>query len=235
MAIGGSIAIAQNFASITGGSIVSDIVAELRARKLVAIVRGISGADIIELAQALVKGGISCIEVTYNQSGNPDDTLESISLLSSKMGGEMLVGAGTVMSVEQVGKARDAGAGYIISPNVDTAVIAETKRLGLCSMPGALTPTEIATARAAGADMVKLCPVAQLGPAYIKAVRAPLSHIPLIAVGGVSPKNIGEFFKAGVVGAGVGGNLVSKELVREKRFAEITALAREYIDALKSV
>lgn len=213
----------------------TDILCALRKRKLVAIVRGINGDDIIALARALAAGGISAIEVTYDQrSANPDATLRSISMLNEQFGAEMLVGAGTVMSVEQVNLAMNAGAKYIISPNVDVDVIKETKRLGLVSMPGALTPTEVATAHKAGADMVKLFPVSTLGPAYIKAVCAPLAHIPLVAVGGVNPKNLGEFLKAGAVGAGIGGNLVSADLVKAGRFAEITALAKEFTDALRA-
>lgn len=212
----------------------NNTLAALRERKVVAIVRGIPRSSVVDLARALLAGGVSCIEVTYDQSSpSPDETLGSIADLAQTLAGEMLVGAGTVMSPEQVREAAKAGAQYIISPNADAEVIGETKRLGLVSMPGALTPTEIAAAAKAGADMVKVFPVSQLGPDYIKAVRGPLSHIPLVAVGGVNAANLASFLKAGAVGAGVGGNLVSKSLVAAGKFGEITAAAREYAEALR--
>ena len=137
-----------------------------------------------------------------------------------------------VREAEQVRLAKEAGAQYIISPNVSEAVIRETKALGLVSIPGAMTPTEIANAYAWGADIVKVFPAGVLGAAYIKAVRAPLNHIPMVAVGGVSPDNIADFIAVGCVGAGCGGNLVSKKIVEEGKFSEITRTALAYKAAL---
>ena len=145
----------------------------------------------------------------------------------------MCVGAGTVMTVEQVRQAAEAGAEYMISPNVDEAVIGETKRLGKVSIPGAMTPTEAAFAHKCGADIVKLFPAGLLGAAYIKAVKAPLKHIPVTAVGNVTVENCAEFIRAGAVGVGVGGSLVSATLVDEGKFDEITATARAYVAALR--
>ena len=145
----------------------------------------------------------------------------------------MCVGAGTVMTVEQVRQAAEAGAEYMISPNVDEEVIRETKRLGKVSIPGAMTPTEAAFAYKCGADIVKLFPAGLLGAAYIKAVKAPLKHIPVTAVGNVNVDNCAEFIKAGAVGVGVGGSLVSAKLVDEGRFDEITATAQAYVAALR--
>ena len=145
----------------------------------------------------------------------------------------MCVGAGTVMTVEQVRQAAEAGAEYMISPNVDEEVTRETKRLGKVSIPGAMTPTEAAFAYKCGADIVKLFPAGLLGAAYIKAVKAPLKHIPVTAVGNVNVDNCAEFIKAGAVGVGVGGSLVSAKLVDEGRFDEITATAQAYVAALR--
>lgn len=202
--------------------------------KVIAIVRGISSEKMIDLVHAMVKGGVRCVEVTFDQSSEQarQDTLESIRAIATEFAGEVSVGAGTVMDVEQVRAAAEAGAQYIISPNADESVIRETKALGLVSIPGAMTPTEIANAYAWGADIVKVFPAGVLGPAYIKAVRAPLNHIPMVAVGGVSPDNIADFIAVGCVGAGCGGNLVSKKLVDEGRFSEITRTALAYKAAL---
>lgn len=205
--------------------------------KIIAIVRGIPSDEVVALAEALVKGGISCIEVTFDQSSEEKarDTLKAISNISQKLGDQVCVGAGTVMTVQQVEAAAAAGAEYMISPNTNAAVIARTKELDKVSIPGAMTPSEVADAYEMGADIVKMFPAGVLGAAYIKAVKAPLKHIPVTAVGGVNPGNCADFIRAGAVGVGVGGNLVSPQLVREGRFDEITAIAKSYTDALKNV
>ena len=205
--------------------------------KIIAIVRGIQSEKIAQLAEALVKGGITCIEVTFDQSSQEGcrNTLEGIANIKAALGEQVCVGAGTVMTVEQVQQAVQAGAEYMISPNTDAEVIAETKRLGKVSIPGAMTPSEVVYAYACGADIVKMFPAGVLGTAYIKAVKAPLKHIPVTAVGGVNAGNCADFIRAGACGVGVGGNLVSPTLVNEGRFDEITALAQEYTDALAEV
>ena len=207
---------------------------KILAGKIVAIVRGIPSTQIVGLASALEKGGVNCIEVTFDQSSEEKakDTLASIRAIKEALGDRMCVGAGTVMSPEQVRQAVEAGAEYMISPNVDEEVIRETKRLDKVSIPGAMTPTEAAFAYKCGADIVKMFPAGILGAGYIKAVKAPLKHIPLTAVGNVNVDNCAEFIKAGAVGVGVGGSLVSAKLVAEGRFDEITATARAYVDAL---
>lgn len=203
--------------------------------KIVAIVRGIPSTKILGLATALEKGGVNCIEVTFDQSSEEkaQDTLAAIRAIKDGLGDKVCVGAGTVMSAEQVRLAAEAGAEYMISPNVDEEVIRETKRLDKVSIPGAMTPTEAAFAYKCGADIVKLFPAGLLGAAYIKAVKAPLKHIPVTAVGNVNVDNCAEFIKAGAVGVGVGGSLVSAQLVDEGRFDEITATARAYVAALR--
>mgnify|MGYP000009396142 CR=1 FL=1 len=198
--------------------------------KIIAIVRGIPSTKIVGLAQALEKGGVNCIEVTFDQTSEEKakDTLAAIRAIKDALGDKVCVGAGTVMSVEQVHQAVEAGAEYMISPNVNEAAIRENK----VSIPGAMTPTEAAFAYECGADIVKLFPAGLLGAAYIKAVKAPLKHIPVTAVGNVNVENCAEFLKAGAVGVGVGGSLVSAKLVDEGRFDEITATAKAYVEAL---
>ncbi len=206
----------------------------INEHKIIAIVRGIDSDKISSLAAAMVKGGLRCIEVTFDHSSEEGklNTLKGIEILTKEFEGEVLAGAGTVLTVEQVDLAAKAGAKYIISPNMNVNVIKRTKELGLISIPGAMTPSEVVEAYEAGADIVKLFPAAMFGTAYLKAVRGPLKHIPMTAVGGISPANIAEFIEAGAVGVGVGGNLVSPKLVNEGRFDEITEIAKSYVDAL---
>lgn len=213
----------------------NEVMERVISDKIIAIVRGLEGEYMLGLAGALHEGGISMIEVTFDQA-HPEKwagTCDAIRLISEKFAGRMLVGAGTVMSIEQLKLAHGAGAKYIIAPDVNAEVIRETKKLGLASFPGAMTPTECVTAYNAGADAVKVFPAGQLGPAYIKALRAPLSHIPMLAVGGVNEKNAAEFIKAGCIGLGVGGMLVNGDLARRGEFHRISELAREYVKAVQ--
>ena len=212
----------------------NEIMERVKSDRIIAIVRGLEGNHMLGLAGALCEGGITMIEVTFNQAAPEKwhETCDAIRLISEKFSGRMLVGAGTVMTVEQLNLAREAGAKYIISPDTNPEIIRATKKLGLASFPGAMTPSECVTAYNAGADAVKVFPAGQLGSAYIKAIRAPLSHIPMLAVGGVNEKNAAEFIKAGCIGLGVGGMLVNAELARNGEFDKITALAREYIKAV---
>lgn len=207
---------------------------KVRRDKLIAIVRGLGRNHMLSLAGALIEGGINMIEVTFNQA-KPDtwaDTQAAIRAIAGEFGSAVAPGAGTVMTVEQARMAKDAGAQYIVAPNVDEAVIREAKRLGMGAFPGALTPTECQAAHLAGADAVKLFPAGDLGPGYLKAIRAPLSHIEFLAVGGVNEKNAADFLRAGAVGLGVGGSLVNREWIEAGEFSKITALARVYRKAV---
>lgn len=207
------------------------IIQNVLEKKLIAIVRGTDPTKITDLGKALLAGGINMIEVTFDQRSTDGfrATTDSIRTLSQQFGDEVLVGAGTVLSKEQVDLAKAAGAGYIITPSTDCDVIRYAKSQDLVVMPGAMTPSEIFEAYRAGADFVKVFPAGDLGPGYIKAVSAPLAHIPLLAVGGINEKNVGAFLAVGVKGFGVGGNLVNKAWINEGRWDLITALAVEFV------
>jgi 2-dehydro-3-deoxyphosphogluconate aldolase/(4S)-4-hydroxy-2-oxoglutarate aldolase len=209
------------------------LIQTIAKKKLIAIVRGLPEDQIVPLAGALIAGGISLIEVTFNQA-NPASfaqTASAIAAVKAAWGEAVIVGAGTVMTAEQLKLAAEAGAKFIISPNMNDEIIRGTRALGLVSIPGCMTPTECARAHDCGADYIKLFPAGALGPDYIKAIAAPLSHIKILATGGVNEKNIPAFLKAGALGFGVGGNLVDKTLVAAGRFEEITALAKAYVAA----
>ena len=206
----------------------------VKERKIVAIVRGLSPEYIIRLGHAFLEGGIGLMEVTYNQKA-PDTwtaTAAAIEAAEKEFGSDLLVGAGTVITLEQVKMTYDAGGHYLVTPSTQPEIIKAGKALGMGLFPGAFTPTEILAAWQAGADAVKVFPAGSLGPGYIKAVRAPLSQVPLMAVGGINEKNAADFMKAGCVGLGVGGNLVNKEWIENGEWAKVTALAKEFIKAV---
>ncbi len=205
--------------------------------KVIAIVRGVDPDTCLKVAEALYAGGIRLLEVTFPQK-TPElhqKTADTIAVLKQAFEGRMRIGAGTVVTVEQVDMAAKAGAEYIISPNVDTDVIRRTLELGLVSMPGALTPSEVMIAHKAGADYVKLFPIGLMGVDYVKAIMAPISHVKMLAVGNISSDNAADYIKAGVLGVGVGGKLVNKNAIAAGDFESLTNAARELIAAVNNV
>jgi len=210
------------------------VIGEILRGKLIAIVRGMAEDQIVPIAKAIHAGGIKMLEVTFNQSnpGSFEATARAISAVREAFGDGGFAGAGTVITPGQLELAAEAGAQYIIAPDANPEIIRRTRELGLVSIPGAMTPTECVMAHAAGADFVKLFPLGNLGAGYLKAIRAPLSHIRFLGVGGISEKNAAEFLAAGAAGFGVGGNLVNKDWIEAGRFDLITELASQYVKAV---
>lgn len=205
--------------------------------KIVAIIRGAAPEQCKAIADALYAGGIRLMEITYNQKA-PESwqaTADTIGMLAKEYEGRMFVGAGTVTSPELVEMTAKAGGSFIVSPDTDVMVIKKTRELNLVSMPGAMTPSEIKVAHEAGADFVKLFPIGNLGAGYLKAVKAPLSHIKMTAVGGVNENNAAEFLKAGASGLGVGGNLAKKEWIENGEYGKLTEAAKAIVAAVESV
>lgn len=209
------------------------ILKQIEEHRIIAILRGVPGEKIVDVAQALYDGGIRLLEITFNQKSATklEDTKHAIMAVKERMGDKMTIGAGTVMSVEEVHAAKEAGASFALAPNTDEAVIKEIVACGMEAIPGAMTPTEIANSYSWGASVVKLFPAGNLGLSYCKAVMAPINHVPMIAVGGVDDKNLGEFLRAGFVGAGIGSSLTDKNMIAEGRYEELKALAQEYVKA----
>jgi len=198
---------------------------QILEHKIVAIIRGANPVDVLKIANALYDGGVKILEVTMNSA----NALEVIKQLSETMKDKMQIGAGTVLDAEMVNSAISAGAQFIISPYLNLEVIKTTKQLGAVSIPGAYTPTEIVNAYSSGGDIIKVFP-ASSNVNYIKEIRAPLPHIPLMPTGGITLENIGEFQKAGAVAFGIGTALVNtKEKVTEEYLKQLTERAYKFV------
>lgn len=202
----------------------------LLVRKVVAIMRAKNSEQLIEAAEAIFAGGMSVIEVTMTTP----NALNVIEKARVKFGEDVLFGAGSVLDPETARAAILAGAQFIVCPTLKLATIELCKRYAIPVMPGAFTPTEVLTAWENGADIVKVFPTSVGGPAYIKAIKAPLPHIRMAAVGGVNLANTADFFKAGCETVGIGGELVSQDLLDKKDFATITERARGFLSAANS-
>lgn len=206
------------------------ILNRLHEAKVVAIVRGLKKEKVRPVADALLRGGIKAIEVTFDTPGAKD----MIEVLRDEYAGKMLIGAGTVLDTETARTAILSGADFVLAPTVNTQMIELCNRYSRIAVPGAMTPTEILTAWEAGAGMVKLFPAGVLTPKYVKDVLGPLKHISLMAVGGITLGNAAEFLKAGADALGIASDLVSMQYVNEDNFAAIEDAARQFVQIAAS-
>jgi 2-dehydro-3-deoxyphosphogluconate aldolase/(4S)-4-hydroxy-2-oxoglutarate aldolase len=208
-----------------------DFIRLLKEERIIAIIRGVPKDKGEPIADALVKGGISFLEITLNNDG----ALNMIAELKEKYKDRLYIGAGTVLDVSMAKEAVAAGAEYLISPNLDEDVLQYALDIGIDVWPGTMTPTEIAKAHKLGAKAVKVFPTGTLGVNYIKEIRGPLNHIDMIATGGINLENIKEVLNNGAIAVGLGGNLVNKKLVEEGKYEELTNLAKAFVNAAKEV
>ncbi|HHV61528.1 MAG TPA: bifunctional 4-hydroxy-2-oxoglutarate aldolase/2-dehydro-3-deoxy-phosphogluconate aldolase [Firmicutes bacterium] len=206
---------------------------------IVAIIRAERSDDLVNVARALKEGGIRAMEVTMTTPGAIDVVREIASGIAGGGGedgagaaNEMIIGVGTVLDPETARIAILAGAEFVVSPTLNLDVIRMCRRYSKVVIPGAFTPTEILAAWEAGADAVKVFPATKLGPSFFKDMRGPLPQVLLTPTGGVNLDNVAEFIKAGAAFVGVGSALVDKKLVAEKRWSELTAKARAFVDAI---
>ena len=215
----------------------NEIISAIEKYKIIAILRGIPRSELLDTAEALFKGGIRLLEITYSADNKVSDeeTAENIRKLAEHFGDRLLIGSGTVLKESQVALTAQSGGKYIISPDTNAKVIRATNEAGMVSIPGALTPTEIVTAHRAGADFVKIFPVTNLGTDYVKALKAPLSHIRLLAVGGIDENNMRDYLRCGICGFGIGSNLADKKRIAEHDWAGLASHAAKFIEGIADV
>lgn len=209
-----------------------EVIQAIEENKIIAITRGIYDEELRKLAKALVDGGIRCFEITFDQTDphTAETITRNIKMLKEQFGDVLKLGVGTVLTTEQVHIAKEAGAEFIVSPNFNEAVVKETLDVGLVSMPGAMTPSEICAADEAGADFIKLFPAGTLGIKYCKDIYAPLHHVKYIATVSVTEETFKQYLDLGFVGAGISSRLVDKKLREEGNYAELTRRAQRFVE-----
>jgi len=203
-----------------------DLLGRLLQSGVVAVVRKIEADKVMNVISALVEGGITGIEVTMDSP----NALNAISEAKKLYGDKAVIGAGTVLDGESANRAIQAGADFIFAPTLSKDTIAVSNRYGKIVIPGVFTPTEILQAYEWGADIVKVFPASVLGSQFIKDVRGPLGHIPMMPTGGIGLDNIQEYIKAGAVAAGVGGSLLNKVYIQNNEWDKLSDLARQYTE-----
>jgi 2-dehydro-3-deoxyphosphogluconate aldolase/(4S)-4-hydroxy-2-oxoglutarate aldolase len=196
---------------------------------IVAVIRAESPDLLVDVAEALVAGGVEVMEVTFTVPR----AVQVLEKVAEKLGSRILLGAGTVLDPETARAAMLAGAEFIVSPMVNTHVIEMCRRYSKLAMPGALTPTEVVTAWQAGADIVKIFPSELTGPRYLKLLHAPLPQVRLMPTGGVNVDTAGEYLQAGACALGVGGALVDSKLVAAGDLKEIERRAKQLVEAVQ--
>lgn len=207
----------------------ADIIQRLLDPGIVAIIRADSSEQLVEAAEALLAGGVTAMEVTMTTP----NALTVVTAVTQRFGDRILMGVGSVIDPRTVDAAVAAGAEFIVTPVTKPEVITAANRLNKPIASGAFTPTECLLAHESGADFVKLFPAEFNGPAYVKTLLAPLPQLRIIPTGGVTPQTAGAFLAAGSVALGVGSALVSKEILRDRDWRQLTARAEEFLAALR--
>ena len=200
-------------------------VERLCRRGIIAVVRAKSSQQLLEVARALLAGGVDCIEITLTTP----NAMEVIGQCREAMGDDALIGVGSALSGEDARQAIKAGAQYVVSPILDFDIIAAAHEADVPVVPGAFTPTEIHNATQAGADVVKVFPATRLGPGFFKDVLAPMPHLKLTPAGGVNLDTAGDFIKAGAVTLAVGSALVDKQALATGDLEKIRDLAERFV------
>ncbi len=204
----------------------SEIISRLVNPGIVAVIRTEKPEQLPELCEALVAGGVIALEITFTVP----NALEAIRDASRRFADRALVGAGTVLNADMCRAAIGAGAEFVVSPISKLEIIGAAHASDKPVMIGAYTPTEAQTAHEAGADFIKIFPADKLGPSYIKALRAPLPHLKIVPTGGVDLNTAADFLKAGCAALGVGGSLLTAEILKTENWVELTRLAKAFVE-----
>ena len=196
-----------------------------------AVLRGVPEEKMVDVATAIYEGGVTGLELTADAKRCSD----MVAAVDRELGDtDAVIGVGTVMDAAAARNVIEAGAEFVLAPNINEAVITVCNREGVLSIPGVMTPTEAATAMAAGADMLKMFPASTVGPGHIGALQGPLGDVPIMPTGGVSPDNVADYFDAGAVAVGAGSALVDYEAIENDDMGAVRESAAEFVAAVEA-
>lgn len=207
----------------------SEILRTLLDRGLIAIIRASAADRIVDLTAVLREAGISAFEITLTTP----NALELIGQVRTRLGSDVILGAGTVLDGSLAAAAIQAGAEFLVSPTFHPEMVATARRFGKVSIPGAFTPTEIMTAWEAGADIVKVFPAEVATPTFFRCTLRPLPQLRLIPTGNIDPASAVDFLKAGACAIGIGGGLSDAQALATGQFDGVAKLAREYVQIVR--
>jgi 2-dehydro-3-deoxyphosphogluconate aldolase/(4S)-4-hydroxy-2-oxoglutarate aldolase len=202
---------------------------ELRTAGIVAVLRAPSADSAVSTVDALVRGGITGVEITYSTPGAAD----AIRRVADRYGDAVYLGAGTVLRAGQAREAVEAGARFLVSPGSDLALAEAMTATGAAVMLGALTPTEVMTALRLGSAVVKIFPASLGGPGYLRSLRGPFPHVPFMPTGGVNADNLADWYRAGAVAVGAGSDLCTAAAMATGDWVTIEQTARRFAQALR--
>lgn len=212
---------------MTGTYVQNDFIKLLEKHRVIAILRHMPPEQTSQVFDALYEGGIRITEITMNS----DSAARQIQQQHERLGRRMYIGAGTVTTIERAKAALDAGAQFLVTPNVDLKIIELAKSHQVPILPGVMTPSEMMMAVSAGIHTLKLFPAAQMGLDYVKAVKAPLDDIHLVAVGGISPEQTAEWLQAGCIAVGIGSSLLDMELIRQGQYDKASEKIASFLNS----
>jgi 2-dehydro-3-deoxyphosphogluconate aldolase / (4S)-4-hydroxy-2-oxoglutarate aldolase len=205
------------------------VLSDINYLGVVAVIRADQPDQVIPVCEALVTGGISVLEVTMTVP----DAINVMKAVIKQLGQHALVGMGTVLDMPMARAALDAGAEFLVSPITKVDVAAAARAAQRVCMLGAYTPTEAQVAHVSGADFVKIFPADNLGPGYLRSLRAPMPHLKLVPTGGVTLENAAEFIRAGAAALGIASSLITKQILADADWIELTRLATEYSQVVR--
>ena len=205
------------------------VLERIKSERAIAVIRTDTVERALRTADAAIAGGFRAIEITFSFAG----AAEAIEKLAENR--DLLIGAGTILTRQQVHEAVGAGARFLVSPCLLPEVIDAARELQVAMIPGAFTPTEIYTAHSLGADIVEIFPAVKFGSEYLKAVRGPLPNIPIIPTSGVDASNVADWFRAGAVAVGAVSSVFDPVLIQKGEWNELTKRARQFMEAVRAV
>lgn len=207
-----------------------EILGRILDKQAIAVIRMADSTKLIRVVEAILKGGVECVEITMTVP----DAIQVIKEVAGAIGDQALIGSGTVLDGDTARQTMEAGAQFVVGPIFNPDVVKVVHEYDRVVIPGAFSPAEITAAWDAGADVVKIFPATVLGPQYIKDVRGPLPHIRLCPTGGVTVDNAGDWIKAGAVCVGIGSDLLDKQAIQDDRFEVLTERARRMVASIQS-